>query len=504
MPRRFPKKHCSVLTWIEEQDADFAQAIRDLCLVGQLTPRRSGVTFLMPSAATRKSIMEKVGSNTEQAVVAITAHILPFYFTKGTEFTGEFGSKAGVKLEAEKRAADEVTLKGGAVLKRSGFQALARRSASGTALEPNTAVWEVAKGEVPTAGESFDPLARRAKTGGAEAFSANATRAEIMLRVLNEGLAEMSTRKTQLKLLEALMGLLRQLCDNFTDDYYKAYCALDRSPLATLLILVEPFKDVSKSQDYFISEAAIVAWGGATSHIEDVAGNMLDIFQEMEKRGQALHNSLSGGMVEVPKIFSQPDSVYAQSAGITNTLIANASLNTPGQILAVYEDLTQNNRIGAVSDVYPQAVLPALQNGRKAWQDLLRFEVHKLEAQSLRVTDQASATTFMNDFNTTVRTRLPGSEYAQEVADLMGQCASGPSRAAQGAEISNACDWVNSTDFLYFPRSTAFVQKIGAGNPAVSPMARTEPINADAHSHGMLMNTQKHGERLSTDYSKPL
>lgn len=508
MPRRFPKKHCHVLTWIEEHDEDFAQVFRDLCLVGQLNARGAGVTFLMPTAAERKRLVDLAyGTDTEKAIREVQAYILPFYFPDGNKFSGEFGSKAGVKLEADKKSASEVTLKGGAVLKRSdSFKALGRRGAGGAELESKVAVWEVTKGAVPSTGAEFDVLGsmRRSKTGGADAFSADLNRAEIMRPIITEGINEMVTRKTEFTWLKHLLGLLKHLRDEYPLEYYKAACAIDRSPAASLFILVEPFKDVASGSGFFISDAAISSWGGGTSTVTDTAGELLAVFQDMEQRGRTLHNQLVGGESQPPAIFTDAAGVYNAGAQLGEMLVSDASQTTPQKVLEVYSRAVETNSVGGVQNVWPEHVVAAFRNDRKVWQDVMRFQMHAIQHAMMYESSPGFDQELHDSFVMLVRSTLPGSDYTAEAAQYLGKCMSGPAPAANGDRIGNTCDFLRSTAFMYVPRDTAFASKVGGGSRDEHPADRSVPVNLDAHGHRALVHYSSAARPASDRMARPL
>jgi len=509
MPRRFPKKHCHVLTWIEEHDEDFAQVFRDLCLVGQLNARGSGVTFLMPSAAERKRLVDLAyGADTEKAIREVQAYILPFYFPDGNKFSGEFGSKAGVRLEADKKSASEVTLKGGAVLKRAdSFKALGRRGAAGAELESKVAVWEVTKGAVPATGPEFDVLGsmRRGKSGGDEAFSADLNRAEIMRPIIAEGINEMSTRKTEITWLKHLLGLLKHLRDEYPMEYYKAACVVDRSPASSLFILVEPFKNVAAGSGFFISDAAISSWGGGTSTVTDTAGELLAVFRDMERRGSSLHNQLVGGQSQPPAIFTDAGGVYNASAQLGEMLVSDASQTTPQKVLEIYSSAVDSNSVGGVHNVWPEHVVAAFRNDRKVWQDLMRFQMHAIQHAMLYESPaQGPDLDLRNTFMSLVQTVLPGSDYTAEAAQYLGKCMSGPAPAANGDRISNTCDFLRSTAFMYVPRDTAFAAKVGGGSREEHPADRNVPVNLDSHGHRALVHYSRSARPASDRMALPL
>lgn len=70
-------KYCSIAKYLEHKDSDLYDLIGDLCLQGQLIPRKgSHVTFLHPDAKLVKKLRDLVSSNPEQVVQLIKSLIL--------------------------------------------------------------------------------------------------------------------------------------------------------------------------------------------------------------------------------------------------------------------------------------------------------------------------------------------------------------------------------------------------------------------------------------------
>ncbi len=141
------QKHCRIFLWVEGHDPALAQAIRDLCMEGALSPGRasSGVTFLYPTAAVRKEIIEKAyGPDAEEALRLLDANIIPEVVRTPAEFRRVGGNRPGVQLKVVGAEGSLVRLEGGAVLRPAEDFSPLRKD--------NIAVWTVEEGELPTEG----------------------------------------------------------------------------------------------------------------------------------------------------------------------------------------------------------------------------------------------------------------------------------------------------------------------------------------------------------------
>lgn len=483
MSKRAPKKYCSLLTWLEHNHGDLAEIVKNFCLSGSLRARRDGVTFVVPAKATVKKIADLCyGSNVEEGINMFLAHVIPGHRPKGADFSGSVGSLARVKLEVEQKSASSVTFKGGAKIKpASTFAPLGRRSMSGETLEPNTAVWEIEAGEMPTSGDAFDPLsARKEKSGGSE--HSGAGRAQLMAPIIERCLSEMENKQSEHEALRYVMGLLKHLKAHYTTDLYKAVVVLDRSPMASLVILTEPYGAG------YLSDEAVLSWNGAQSGVSDSAGELMEAFESLSKRGMALHKAVSSGE-DAPAIFSNPEGVFVQSCELASTLMSNPSAATPSQIMQVYAAAVASNSVGSISPVWPAVALEQFGRCHKLWQDLVRFQMHALQRAMLR--NDATDVSFRSVFTNTLCNLMPGRDYESEVAAYLGRDSVRNQSAAPTDHISNACCFIDSTAFMYAPRDTSLAKRIKGSKDSVSPVDRDSATNIDMRGHHVLEHYSK-------------
>lgn len=492
MAGRKLKKHCRIMAWVEAQDAEFAAAIRDLCMEGQLSarPGSSGVTFLYPQDSVRKDIVDKAYSaSPEGAVTLIEAHIIPTCLKTAAAFNArKIGSKARVLLVVDSASGGTVTLKGGAKLAVAKDFAPLRKD--------NIAVWRVESGKVPDSGEAFDPATLRGKRGGADDVpNANIMRADIMKPIEQaylgaEGSVDPGARN-DLVFLKHLLGLLDTLANpalGFQEDLIKVLATLDRNPLC-LYLYVEPYKT---SGPYFISDAAIQAWGGGQAEPENAADSLLKLF---EKQVDVVRNVQSSANLDgdptAAAIFANPGGLESAIATLQAQLKDTASALTADKVVGLYTTCISNNMIGPIQGVWPESVKQALGNGRKVWQDALRHCLRLFQAKVQSRAPDSDYISFENSFRVLVRETFPGNNYTQEVLDYWsGKGGADGGNVAASDKVWSALTFVNSGDFLYIPRSNNLVEsKIGGavGSPDLHPL-KSPPWAGDAMSHQALLD----------------
>ena len=155
-------RFCRIFQWIDQQDHDFAEAIREMCLEGRLAPggRHPGVTFLYPlDSKFRERIVNLVYSDSaDKAIEIISSLIIPEALVRGSDFKAQpVGSLLGVHYEVTKATDSKVELAGCTLTPAPTFRPIAMR-------EGNIAVWLLGEGhEPPLKGGEFKP--RRAQRG---------------------------------------------------------------------------------------------------------------------------------------------------------------------------------------------------------------------------------------------------------------------------------------------------------------------------------------------------
>lgn len=497
MSDRKLKKFCRIMPWLQDQDPDLAGAIQDLCMEGQLSSRFGGVTFLYPAAPVRKKIVEATyGTDPEAAIDMVRAHIIPRCLTAPSDFTAEkLASKLDIEVGVESAAAGKVKLAGGAVLKPAkGFTPLRN---------DKICVWEVDSGAVPTEGPEFK-MARKPKTsgfvgGGGASRPGQQMRRDVAARCLGEFAAALVSHgvhadQCYLRCVVTLLQFLKSRPD-LRGDYLRALCAVDRNPLASFYILVEPYKGFVDEgrpvHEPYLSDRAITEWlsGPANKLCGAPASELLALFDDLTR-----HSGSSA------LAFSDPQLMHAQAVAISEELIENANSRIFPTIEAVYRQATTANAVGSASGVWPDEVAAALVP-RKLWQDLIRFDLRILQCYQTQRQGSVDVSSVL-DLLDSVHSRYPGNDYAAEVQSAYNAVGGGHYRPIGAADRAyRLCEFVRSWDFLYIPRPNRVVDDPSV--PAVSldekPAMRAAPWPGDQASQMVLRHkasTESAGEPL--------
>jgi len=462
-------RHCSIMRWLEPKDPDFAQALHDLCLAGQLSarPNSSGVTLLYPPKEVRSNIAKLAqGDKAEEAIAMIEAHIVPAAMRAASDFTDKVGTKGGFLLGVAKAGGKTVTLENGAVLEAAADFKPIRRD--------NIAVWEVKKGEVPLTGAKFDPASLRRKTGGGPGGG------QIRVRAIQEAAAEARAGGGGKSFLCRVVGLLVCLKDKFPDDYARALCALDRSPYC-LFILLEPYR----SGDFYLSEAAVEAWGGVPAD-GSCAEALLGVFQDLaEACRRGCPDACSA------EAFADPKKVCGAARKAAEKLLNESSATTARAVIECYDHCVGSNSVGHVSGVWPECVVSRLQGGRKLWQDLFRYSLRLVQNELADPTSDRAEV--LKTLRQLTDENFCGKDFAGEVKNYWGLDDRGITHAGGQAV---ALMFLNSDDFLYVPcptRALVELVKVGGGpgdpdsNPLQSPSWKGQMV-----SHNIL---ERHATR---------
>jgi len=340
--------YCRIMLWIEEQDANLAWAIRNLCLEGLLAPGRkpvrgkpAGVTFLMPSKDVRKAILKEAESAApEKAVEIIKAHIIPAALLKAEDFTAQkLATRGDFELPVKGAKGGKVELEGGVELSPADFRAVKDK-------EGRLAVWTVTKGAVPTAGKPFS-ISDFSKGGSKVGGGADSADREEFLCEMRRYLA------TNAKSLEDctrvamgyLHGLLNHLHKNYRDELRALLPLLDYSPIASLYIFVSA-----------TSDAAFGNWDRKPrdASTSEMAGLELEIFSDPAKFAGQLGEPLTGALLTNPKAVFEARVKIIEANRESGMIRFDA-------LARQYKNALGRNRIGAVNDVWPEATLKKMQ-----------------------------------------------------------------------------------------------------------------------------------------------
>ncbi len=445
-------KHCRIFQWVEDQDPEFAKAIRQLCLEGALAPnaRTPGVTFLYPKeAAYRQEIIEKAYDDPDNAQKMVEALIVPDVLLQAGDFSRRpVGNRCGVAFKVESAGNGKVVLADGVELVPSGFATMASRTGA-------LAVWAVAKGRLPQAGAPYSPAAparrpgppvRRggaAGGGGDRCALACAVEAEFDCCAAKGRLLECNPY------LARVVSLLNYLKANHADVLEAARPALDYDPVVCFYLLFEPYKTRGA---YLVPDA--VLFGDGAWNCADAYGNAV---QEFEAFFRAEAKDAAGPFMyrDRAAVAAQIDKTARQRIGAGNPRSA------PQAVLDVYAALSAQNAIGGMGPVLPDAAARALAAPKKLWQDEFRFTVFEA-LQSMRA-EPYSSDTFCGIVRD-IRAAWPGDDYVAEtrltnLADLR-------SNVSPGTMLTLLAKFINSTDLLYLP---AAPEAVGAPWGSMDP-----------------------------------
>lgn len=461
-PKKKLQKFCRIFPWVESKDEALAGAIRDLCMEGALSTgrRTSGTTFLYPIEKVRKEIVTKAYSpEPEEAIRLIEAHIIPDAVRTAADFHKGVGSRAGIKLETEDGTGATVTLKNGAQLAvAKDFKPLRK---------DNICVWEVDSGEVPLEGPEFKTAARgrgersrpKARVTGGESQARGAREA---LATATEGAYSGCMQADQCRThdpyLSHSVSLLNFLKTNYPAELIKVLPMIDRDPMVTFYLLVEPYK--TKGSDYVLADSVLFGakgWNGAAV-FERAVTEFRSFFEMGEKQTAPSAEDRSSGEPVVPFVFRDPATVRSEVDGMRLHILGDDGrkrnkVTTPKGVCAAYETLATQNTIGGIQPILPDATLAALPGSKKLWQDELRFMVHAA-MEEIRGMPEYLESNFAEVISM-LRFQRPGNDYANELA--LASREELQSNVAPQAEFALLLKFINSTDFLYIPVSEAKV-----------------------------------------------
>jgi hypothetical protein len=323
------QKHCRIFLWVEGHDPALAQAIRDLCMEGALSPGRGspGVTFLYPTAAVRKEIIEKAyGADAEDALRLLDANIIPEVVRTPAEFRRAGGNRLGVQLKVIGTEGTSVRLEGGAVLRPSEDFSPLRKD--------NIAVWCVEEGALPTEGPAAPKTAagrprvaggrgrRRAHGGAGDAPPSVAAESQPLLgdmehlsaRAVLAAKTEAAFNACMLKdrcraydpYLDVVASLLLWLQSpkGDPDRFLGVLPLIDRDPVSCFYILLEPYKTRG---DFLLPDDVLF---GGPDH-----WNAADMFLSAGPKGTGALSAFEGFFASLPLQTGKTATITGGGAG---------------------------------------------------------------------------------------------------------------------------------------------------------------------------------------------
>ena len=464
-------KFCRIFQWVENKDREFAEAIKDLCMEGALTPfgKSTGVTFLFPDKKFRKEIIDKAYSDdADDAIKLINTLIIPDNLKQSSEFKNRpVGGRHGVLYKVVSTDNGRVTFEGGAtIVAAKDFNTLAKRD--------SIAVWLLESGRLPLTGESYTPPMRNFKLGGGDdqpqkpkySFSnarmnlAINTEAEYYVCMARDGCT------THNPYLSKMVSLLNFLKVKQPDVLNSLLPFLDYEPVVTFYLLIEPFK--TSISDFLIPEDILFgdfSWNNTSSY-SDAVNEYKSFFETAPDSNSVMS--------------TDRQSVVAQVDLVRQTLMVPGELRSlPQKVKNNYNILVTQNSISGKSPILPADTLSKLTSDKKLWQDEFRFTIHEA-LQTLR-SEPFSASSF-NGLIEDIHTSWPGNDYVKEI--YLSNTSDITKNVNSKMELVLLQRFVNSTDFLYVP-SNNMNESWGSMNPGDEQL-----YNRNAVAHSNLLKIQ--------------
>jgi hypothetical protein len=251
------KKHCSILNYVRNKDAELYDLIQDLCIGRFFVPKGkdSGITFLFPDKALvneLKTLAE--GNDPEAAVEAIRSMILLMKVKNLSTFANNKNIPTHTKNVLKVKSGNESK-----VMLENGAEITHDKDFGNRKDRENIAVYSLSKQLVQDSGEPADlsKVKSEVKEGGVDLSNARSRQA------LFEELLKAQCKSN----CDLAMELLVQLYEFFKGqpegDLIKSQCSYDT--LASLAIILQPYK----SENYYIEDVKLTLFINAMIEIPD-------------------------------------------------------------------------------------------------------------------------------------------------------------------------------------------------------------------------------------------
>lgn len=489
---------CTVQLWLDVKDPELSDIVNKLCMQGSLMGRKTGVTFLYPTAAVRKEIIEKATTDDPSpAVVALQGHIIKTAIHDVADFRKGVGTLLGILLEVESASGDTVVLKNGAKLKPAAdFRPLSRS---------DIAVWEVVSGEIPLDGPKIPPTSRARATGGGTSVSREVgdkhiTERELMGLETERYYGEcMKENRCSLddKYLSHVTSLLNFLKIKYFDVYTTVLPILDRDPAVSFYLLIEPYKKLKHGDHYLIPNSILFGakgWDGASVSAQTIT-EFENHFKQIGEMSVASATDGAGNFV-VPYAFADASFTRGAIDAVRLDLIGDTGdkaniATTPERVHAVYETLGMHNKINDVHPVFPNSTIKAIHGTKKLWQDEFRFIIHN-KFKALREDLEYSEEAYQN-LRASLRFTLPGTDYSNELSITKRNKTS----VNPHEELVQLIKFITSSDFLYFAVAPEQIEGGWGDIPVTSGLAAfNNPMDLNIY------NAEVGKQKLLNDYRK--
>lgn len=487
------QKYCRIYQWIEAHDKALAEAIRDLCMEGALSPKRkTGITFIYPTTSQRKQIIKDTySSDPIKAIQQLDAHILRTALVPGCDFQKIISCRLGIIIKIKNHTDTEIILENGAkIVIAEDFIPLQK---------DNIAVWLLESGEMPTEGEEID---QKIVHGRGEITDPQPVRHKSSARAILATTVEQSyndcMRTDHCRSFDPYLSHVVSLL-NFLKLHHKTVLnsilpLIDRDPIVTFYLLLEPYKTTN---DHLLGDVLLFGakgWNGAQIY----EGAVEEFYQYFNDLGDATEESATdrAGHKTIPLIFSNVGMVR-RNIDITRIALLGHEgdrvnkIATPQAVRTFYEILSSTNTIADAHCVFPDDTLRQVPKLKKLWQDELRFVLHAA-LQELRHRPYSKET--YETILKMLRFDRRGDDYAREssLTDALRL----HNNIAPQAEFELMLRFINSSDYLYIPVTREHITSHWGDVPVTDASQFYNP-----NSRLNIINTEISKDKLYDSYS---
>jgi len=375
---RSPKEFCSIMKYLESEDSELAEAIESQCMQSNLVPRRGdGVTFLRPTGAYRKKLIDAAYDDADMFVENI----------RGLTLHGAYHRPADLKGALVNHLQREFSMTGLKVVEDKKFKARSDRA-------ENTAVLLLESGEPKLDGKEAKPERSTGKAkktvGGGHDEHKHSLRYSMARSVENRYWKARTTNGScpYLDKVSSFMNYLLNLEDKSL--FYKLLGLMHYEPMLSFYLVFEPYKSVGS---YLVDTEVLEAWM-AVKYVHQPVTTMLEVLS---------HTKDSEYGVECSKAAEAVNSL--RNKGLTERT-DKASL--PKYVCATY-DAVSSGRVNGVSLFNSElASVYGANKCMKQWQDELAFCI-QMHLDSME--DEGDYKSLCH----TIRHNYPGNNYEKEI-----------------------------------------------------------------------------------------
>lgn len=387
------KAFCRIDDYVESVDPDLAAIIRGTCadMTLRSTKGKPGITFLMPmDKAFRDKLSKMAFSDKAEDVVKacdmINALIIKDVFKKGSDWAAHKEDIPNSLMPPQHVEITKITDK--EIEFKSGAKAVLDEGFKDASKKSNLAVWKLVSGEIPITADKPASLKfvrkikvmgeKGKKVGSYEMIDriSQSTRHKIAIIVENMFAAHLQSGQLGADIiggfhqrfgssvrnvfLEQILSLVHYIRDSHAELYHQKVLPMLSLQAVDFYFLLEPHR---AEGDYLIPDHVIQDWWATKQQI-----NLLDVMKCISDDIDACKDG---------KYASSVDLVLEAINKERNRLdvVGMAMRSLPEMICTVYKKLEQENKIGEVDGIYPDALAAFYKQNPclKIAQDELRF-----------------------------------------------------------------------------------------------------------------------------------